>query len=253
MTAPPVVNSPSATPPSAATAARDIDSMFLTPPELSRVLGGTKVSDDPAGANESSLKLAASSYGSADHSRQVEPPSCAGVAFTGDVETFGSSAVQKMKTNTYAPENWGAEYSGPNQLQETVAIFPSAAAAQGFLQDQQQRWTACAQPPTAPYPDTPKVDVAVTLGYENSRAFVLGPVQAQGNVIAMSMASNGGLEGPDACQIALGVRDSVVVQARTCQVPLNAATIGLGIDKADPSWAVTDAQRIVAATLDKVS
>ena len=35
----------------------------------------------------------------------------------------------------------------------------------------------------------------------------------------VSMATNGGENGPDACQQALGVRDNVIVETRSCQVP----------------------------------
>ena len=38
-------------------------------------------------------------------------------------------------------------------------------------------------------------------------------------MITVAMASNGGENGPDACQQALGVRENVVVETRTCEVP----------------------------------
>ena len=46
--------------------------------------------------------------------------------------------------------------------------------------------------------------------------------------------------------------NNVVAEARTCQVPPNAASID-GLEPADPDWALPDAQHLVAAMLDKVT
>jgi hypothetical protein len=61
----------------------------------------------------------------------------------------------------------------------------------------------------------------------------------------VSMATNGGENGPDAGQQALGACENVVVEARTCETPHITTTYDptAGWPK-DPGWAVTDAQRI---------
>ena len=83
---------------------------------------------------------------------------------------------------------------------------------------------------------------------------MLGNVQSEPNLITVTMASNGGLNGPDACQQALGVRDNVVVEARTCEVPDLITTYDpvRGWPK-DPGWAVPDAERVAKAMLENVT
>jgi hypothetical protein len=124
-------------------------------------------------------------------------------------------------------------------LQQTAAVFPSAASATGFLHAVQRQWQACIG-----------TDVGVTLGYENACGFNLGNVKNSGNLITVSMAYNGGETGPDACQQALGVNDNVVVEARTCQAPTVAGQPGT---PGDPSIAVPDAERVATAMLAKVN
>jgi serine/threonine-protein kinase len=71
-----------------------------------------------------------------------------------------------------------------------------------------------------------------TLGFENGAGYTLGKVQREGELITVAMASNGGENGPDACQQALGVRENVVVETRTCEVPNVSGPPGYG----DPHW-----------------
>ena len=68
------------------------------------------------------------------------------------------------------------------------------------------------------------------------------------------MATNGGLNGPDACQQAMGVRNNVVVETRTCGVPNVLSTYDPtnGWPR-DPGWAVPDAERIAKAMLENVT
>jgi serine/threonine-protein kinase len=93
------------------------------------------------------------------------------------------------------------------------------------------------------------------LGFENGRGFRLGSVQREGNVISVSMASNGALSGPHACQQALGARENVVVGTRSCNgvdpsiVPNYDPVQGWSTD---PKWATNDAARMANAILDKV-
>ena len=64
---------------------------------------------------------------------------------------------------------------------------------------------------------------------------------------------NGGENGPDACQQALGAHENVIVETRTCQVP----NIVTNYDPVqgwpkDPAWAVPDAERVAKAMLANV-
>lgn len=225
------------------------DSALLTPDELSRLLRGVKVTTNPAaGSAEASLNMTASSYGPTDHARQVTPPTCVGVVFTGDHGVYGDTSVEQMKTESFEG-SFGPGYFGPSRLEQTVAVFPGASDAQNMLAAQQRQWHACGNPAHPPYPEQPETDVGVTLGYEQGRDFILGKIQHDGDVMSLSMASNDGLNGPDACQQAMGIHNNVIVEARTCQAP--DLTISPMVQP-DPSWAVPDAQHLVAAMLNKI-
>lgn len=231
--------------------ASDVAEVLLTAPEISKVMGEIEVSADPTNTYSSVLKMDASSYGPADRSREVNPPECAGAAFTGDQSAYGESDVESMKTESFSPGPHVVGDEGPWQLQQTAAAFPSAEAAANFLADRQGQWAMCSNTPNLPYPNFPDIAVSVTFGYENGRSFRLGEVQRSGDMIAISMASNDPVCLAHACQQALGVRNNLVVEARTCQVPRNAASIG-GLEPADPDWATPDAQHLVAAMLNNV-
>ncbi len=228
-----------------------VDSAMLTAAEISRLLG-IDVSGDPAGAVGAKLQLDSSTYGPSDHARQVDPSNCTVVTFTGDNAAYGDTDVEAVKTESYAPGPYTTADQGPAQLEQTVAVFPSAASAQRLLATQQRQWAACSTPANPLYPESPYLDVSVMYGYENGRIFALGDVERSGDVIAISMASNNPLWHAFACQQALGVRENVVVEARTCQVPPNTTSIS-DLEPADPAWAVPDAQRLVEAMLEKVS
>ncbi len=67
------------------------------------------------------------------------------------------------------------------------------------------------------------------------------------------MATYSGENGPDACQQALGVRENVVVESRTCKVPDVIATYDPNHGwPRDPAWAGTDAERLARAMLDNI-
>lgn len=227
-----------------------VGSLLLTAPEISNILGGIEVSGDPEDTYSSVLKLDSSSYGPSDHSREVDPAACADVVFTGEQAAYGKTDFEAMKTESFSPGPQAAGDEGPWQLQQTAAAFPSAASAASFLSKQLQQWTACSRPTDPPYPNFPDIDVAVLYGYENGRSFILGDAERTGDTIVVSMASNDPLWGAHACQQALGIRNNVVAEARSCRVPLNAASID-GLEPADPAWALPEAQRMVSAMLEK--
>lgn len=228
-----------------------IDRVLLTAAEIGNLLGGIEVSSEPGGTVGAVLKLDFSSYGPSDHSRQVDPPSCVSVAFTGDQASYGGADVDAMKTESFSPGTYATGEQGPTQLEQSLAVFRSAESAQSFLATQQAQWTACTSPQNPPYQDFPEIDVSVLLGYENGRSFILGNVARSSDMISVSMASNNPVTGAHACQQALAARNNVVVEARTCQVP-SAVTSISPMEPADPAWAMPNAQRLVVAMLKKV-
>ena len=142
-----------------------------------------------------------------DHSGQVTPRSCVGVVFTAEHDVYAASQPTEIKTQTFGDLHQSAD-KGPHLLEQTVAVYPSAAQAQDFLTSSQAQWSTCA-----------KGDVDATLGFENGARYAFGKVQRQGDLINVSMATHGGENGPDACQQALGAHENVIVETRTCQVP----------------------------------
>jgi hypothetical protein len=108
-----------------------------------------------------------------------------------------------------------------------------------LLKSAQSQWDTCSNS-----------EVDVTLGFENGRSFKLGDVKHEGDLIAIRMASWGGLSGLHACQQALGVRVNVVVETRTCEEP--SVPNFTPNDAVNPAWASPTAAPVANAMLDKV-
>ena len=224
------VDQPTSAAPATSSPTKAVDAALLTSAELSALLGA-KVTDNPAGSGAGGLAMSSSSYGTSDHASQVKPRSCVAVAFTGEHDVYGDADVKAIKTQSYTSYS----NAGPDTLQQTAAVFPSAASAQKFLSSVQASWNACANG-----------EVDVTLGYENGRGFRSGGVRHKDNLITISMADNGGLNGAHACQQALGVHADIVVEVRTCDIPPG---ISNPMIPADPQWATDDAERLAEAML----
>jgi hypothetical protein len=77
----------------------------------------------------------------------------------------------------------------------------------------------------------------------------LGTIQRDGDLMTVSMGSPGGEDGPDACHQALGVRDNVAVETRTCEAPTLYNQSELW---GRPQMGVPDAERLASAMLQKV-
>jgi serine/threonine-protein kinase len=239
--APSPLPKPPSRPPSFAP--KSIDAVLLTATQLSRI-AGAEVTTDPAAAGGGivDLALSGSSYGTADHSGQVTPQSCAGVVFTADHDVYAANQPAAMKTQTFG-HVYNTGNNTPHLITQAAAVFSDAAQAQAFLASSQEQWETCS-----------KEEVDATLGFENGAGYILGDVERDGEVITVSMATNGGENGPDACQQALGVSENVVVESRSCQVPdvQNTYDPSKGWEK-NPSWASPYAQRIVKAMLMNVT
>jgi serine/threonine-protein kinase len=217
-----------------------IDQVMLTADELSKLLGVNVTSNPAGGGGGSALAIKSSSYGMADHSGQVKPKSCVGVAFTGEHDVYAAADPAAMKIQIFGEQYGGSgSNAAPYYVEETAAVFPSATQAQQILKSSGAQWHTCGSS-----------EVGVTLGYENGRGFRLGDVEHDGDVIAVSMASWGGLNGLHACQQALGVRANVVVEARTCEEP--SIPNFNWQEPVNPAWASPTATPLVNAMLNKV-
>jgi serine/threonine-protein kinase len=220
-----------------------IDQVLLTADQLSKLLG-TSVTRDPSegGGGPAALAMDSSSYGTLDHSGQVTPRSCVGVVFTGEHDVYAASQPTEIKTQKFGHLYPGSPGKGPHLLEQTAAVYPSAEKAQDFLTSSQAQWSTCANG-----------DVDATFGFEDGARYALGKVERHGDLITVSMATNGGENGPDACQQALGAHDNVIVETRSCQVPNVTTSFAPSRGWArDPGWAVPDAKRVAEAMLDNV-
>jgi hypothetical protein len=233
------VDGSQAPPPSSSLPASAIDRLLLTADELNGV-PGVHVTSDPAGGGGGALALKSSTYGTADHSGQVKPQSCVGIAFSGDHRVYASADLSAIKIQVFG-ENYGrGDSTATYHIEQAAALFSSAERAQEILKSSQAQWRTCASS-----------DVDVALGYENGRSFHLGEVQRDGDVITVSMASADGLTGLHGCQEALGVRANVVVETRTCQEP--SVPDFHYQEPANPAWASPTAKPLVSAMLAKVT
>ena len=236
VTAPTSVQPPPPPPPPPSFSPKAIDQVLLSASQLSKILG-VSVSSSPAGGGAGGLAITSTSYGMSDHSSQVTPPSCVGVAFTGEHDVFAAADPAAIKMQAYGNLYSGGSSAGPYRLEQTAAVLSSAEQAQEFVKSSQAQWETCSRS---------KVDA--TLGFENGQRYTLGAVKRQGDLITVPMASNGGENGPDACEQALGAAENVVVETRTCAVPNTTAPPGTS----DPNWATDDAARVAKAMLANV-
>jgi hypothetical protein len=234
-----VSESPTSPPPTSLSP-NAIDQLMLTADELSKLLGVNVTSNPAGGGGGSALAIKSSSYGMADHSGQVKPRSCVGVAFTGEHDVYATADPAAMKIQIFGDQYGGSgSDASPYYAEQTAVVFTSATEAQQILKSAQAQWHTCSSS-----------EVGVTLGYENGRSFRLGDVEHEGDLIAIPMASWGGLNGLHACQQALGVRGNVVVEARTCEEP--SIPNFNWQEPVNPAWASPTAAPLVNAMLNKV-
>lgn len=215
---------------------------MLTADELSKLLGVNVTNNAAGGGGGSALAIKSSSYGMSDHSGQVKPPSCVGVAFTGEHDVYATSDPAAIKIQIFGEQygGSGSNSAAPYYVEQTAAVFSSPEQAQQILKSAQSQWRTCGS----------SSDVDVTLGFENGRSFRLGDVTHEGDLITVRMASWGGLNGLHACQQALGVRANVIVETRTCEEP--SVPNFNWQDPINPAWASPTAAPLANAMLNKV-
>ena len=232
------VNGSSAPPPQSLFSSKAIDQILLTADQLSKLLGVNVTNNAAGGGGGGALAIKSSSYGMSDHSGQVKPSSCVGVAFTAEHDVYAASDPAAIKIQIFGEQYGGS--GSTDYVEQTAAVFSSAEQAQKILKSSQSQWDTCSG-----------TEVDVTLGYENGRGFKLGELQHDGDLIAISMASASGLTGLHACQQALGIHGNVIVEARTCEEP----TVP-GFTWQDPvispAWATPTAALLAKSMLNNV-
>lgn len=244
---------------------------LLTTEELTQQFGGITFTADPAGASPGTLKLISTADGpvTVQESTQVFPPVCAGVVFTGDATVYGNTQVEQMTTEMFQRVQDGSGSAlpvGPVVVAQTVAMFPTAADAQNLFDTQKRQWQSCKDKTgvATQYDKTVNVRVMGSPSVWSAvEEFVLGTISEKTTLgsasMAISMASNDGINPADACQQAMGIHGNTIVEARTCNWPKLPDPGPAPGDsqfpprqEPNPAWATPDAQRLVEAMLDKI-
>lgn len=225
--------------------AKAIDSVLLTPEEVNDILG--TYATNAVRGRIGLMKVDRSSYGMVDNSDLVEPPSCVGVVFGAEHAVYADTGFVAMRDQTFSSEPYVYEANrpGPQVLEQTVTVFPSADRARSVMASAQNRWTSCATG-----------EVSQKEGPESGYGWQLGSVNREGDLLVVPMASNGAMTGARACQQVLGLRENVVIGTRTCHdVEQSTGTQYDSVQNTwpvDPGWAMNDAKRLGNAMLDKV-
>jgi len=230
---------PAPPPPPPVFPASAIDNVLLAPSEVNEITG---TSDVATSEGRGLLKVADTTYGMSDNTEIVTPPACASLLFGAEYSAWGGSGFDEMRNQTLRPDQY-ASYDNnvptPNEIEQTVAVFPTAAQAQAFMATSQDQWDRCA-------------GGEVRRRYiEGGHTYEIGPVQRQDDLLTVSMAAVSGLNGANACQHVLGIRDNVVVGARACTSPPGVP--GGDAGQVDLGWAGDNEERLAAAMLEKVS
>ncbi len=226
-------------PPPATFAASAIDTLMLSPTQVrtltSNVFSGISPTED--------MVITKSSYGMADNTAQVRPPSCAGVLYGAEHSVYEGSGFQEIRDQTLDPSN----YTSGNQLEQTAVVFPSVEAAQASWATQTKQWQSCTELPSE-VPGTTGLQMGQRNG-EGGYAWTLSTVKVAADMITLSMAGYDNEAGSDrACQQALGVKNNVLIKVAACQgIQTNQLVFQ------DTSAAGSYGQRLARAILEKIT
>lgn len=216
--------------------AAEIDTVLLTPAEISTLVGGPS---DPL------MVIDQTTHGMLDNANLVTPPECVGVVFTGERHVFANTGLVAMQDETLEPPrgayNIRVDTVGPKHVEQAVVIYPTSEQAGTILGSSQRQWQSCA---------SGQVRLG-TVGQngENGLTFDLGGVQLRNGVLTLPMVANSQESGGSACQQALAVRANVVVGVRSCRDPKPPP----GELNADVSSVRNDADQLATAMIDKVT
>lgn len=220
-------------------AAAGIDSVLLSPDEITALTGG-EFTGDPA-YQEGPVELISSAQGTTDNTHAIDPPTCAGVIFGAEQQVYGDTGYQALRDQLL-----GKTVSDIDDLvEQTVVVFPTAQQAHAVLSSSTIQWQECASGHPLEYPSD--ASISHDAGYERGWSWTLTDVAVGVDRITTRMTAVSNLNGnAPACQMALGVRVNVVVKTKTCW------DTGTNPYEPDPALAGDFADRLAAAMLDRV-
>ncbi|GAA2553756.1 hypothetical protein GCM10010409_31090 [Mycolicibacterium diernhoferi] len=235
------------TPPPPEFPASSIDSILLTPADITALTDGVFDGDPPGGR---AVELLNSSQGTSDNTHAADPSACVGVLHGAEQQVYAGTGYEAVRDQTL-----GKTISYIDDLvQQSVVIFASAEQAQAILDSSNVRWNECADGHPTAYSSDSSVDE--DLGYERGFSWYLSDPARTTSMLTMHMtAANVENAQTPACQVALGIRDNVVVQTRTCRDVGTTRPFGSGSQipsRPDPSMAGDYAERLANAMLNRV-
>lgn len=234
---------PAPPPPPPTFPAASIDSVLLAAQEINDALG-TYATYSNQSAPAPMMAIEDSSYGMSDNSALVTPQTCVGLVFGAEHRVYADTGFEEMRDQTFRPEAYVVDraINPPWIVEQTVIVYPNAKAAQAVYAASQEQWNSCAA-------DVVTEDVPP----ENNRAFQLGAVQDNGELLTVSMAANDH-NGAQACQQALAVRENVIIGTRSCDNVEESASTGYSGTgwPVNPNWAGDEARQLAQIMLDKV-
>lgn len=232
----PVTTTPLPPPPPAVFPASRIDSVLLTPAEITSTTGGA-FEGYPSGP----VEVINSTLGTADNTHAIDPPSCAGVIFGAEQQVYADTGYEAIRNQIL-----GKSVSAIDGLvEQTVAVFPTAEEAQAVLVSSTAQWRTCANGHPLEY--SSDASVSHDAGYEKGWGWYLSGLVVGDELMTMYMTSVDNLNGnAPACQLALGVRENAVVKVKTC------LDTGTNPQLPDPSLSGDYAERLAIVMLDRI-
>jgi hypothetical protein len=223
--------------------AANIGSLLLTPSEITDITGG-EFEGYPSGP----VELINSSQGTSDNTFAINPSDCVGVIFGAEQQVYANTGYEAIRDQTLGKTTSDID----DLVEQTVAVFSTPEQAQVVLASSTAQWRKCASghpdpDPRYPAAAQPKYSIDQDAGYEKGWGWYLTSVVVGDDLITMRMTAVSNLQGnAPACQLALGVRDNVVVKAKTCR------DTRTNPSRPDPSLAGDYAERLATAMLDRV-
>lgn len=225
---------PASPPPPQVFPASAIDTVLLTPTEISTIV--------PVASTVPLAQVQQTTHGMLNNSNLVTPRHCVGMIFTGERTVFADTGFVAMRNQTLGPPNGGyGPQTGLTQVQQSAITYPTPEQAHSVLASSQRQWRTCAGGEV-------KLGTVGQNG-ENGLTFNLGSVESINGVLTVSMVANSQEAIGSACQQAMAAKANVVVAVRACRDPEPPP----GQLEADVSSVHEDAEPLVSAMIDKIN
>ena len=115
--------------------ASDIDSVLLTPSEITNITGG-EFEGYPSGP----VEVINSSLGTSDNTHAIDPPDCVGVIFGAEQQVYADTGFEAIRNQTLGKTTSDID----DLVEQTAVVFSTAEQAQAVLASSTTQWRECA-------------------------------------------------------------------------------------------------------------